>query len=122
MPLDDESDEVDLPVRNVDTPLTRICGRDARRYAEAWGLNLDNDIEREIFDVETKFMLLAHAEAEDDLPFSERIDLEAFAEKWRPATYAETLRALAEDIRREREGRSLRKLGPGFKTIPGGRS
>jgi hypothetical protein len=122
MPLEDEPDELDLPVRIVDTPLTRICGRDARRHAEAWGLDLDNDIEREIFDIEIKFMLVAHAKAEDGMPFLERIDLEAFAEKWRPATYAETLRALAEDIRREREGRSLRKLGPGFKTIPGGRS
>jgi hypothetical protein len=35
-------------------------------------------------------------------------------QKWRPATYAETLPALAEDTRREREGR--------FKTIPEGRS
>jgi hypothetical protein len=122
MPLEDEPDELELPVRIVDTPLNRICGCDARRYAEAWGLNLDNDIERQIFDLEIKFMIVAHAEAEDDPPFSARIDLEAFAEKWRPATYAETLRALAEDIRREREGRSLRKLGPGFKTIPGGRS
>jgi hypothetical protein len=122
MPLDDEPDELDLPVHIVDAPLTRICGRDAWRYAAVWGLNLDNDIERKIFDIETKFMVLAHSKAEDGLPFSERIDLEAFAEKWRPATYAEALRALAEDIRREREGRSLRRLGPGFKTIPGGRS
>jgi hypothetical protein len=112
MPLEDEPDELDFPVRIVDTPLSRICGRDARRYAEAWGLNLDNDIEREIFDLEIKFMLVAHSKAED---------LEAFAEKWRPATYAELLRALAEDIRREREGRSLRELGTGFKMIPGGR-
>ena len=67
-------------------------------------------------------MTLAHGEAEAALPWVERIDLEAFAEKCRPATYAETLRALAEDIRREREGRSLGKLGTGFKTIPGGRS
>ena len=51
----------------------------------------------------------------------EGIDLKRSPE-WRPATLAETLRAIAEDIRREREGRSLRKLGPGFKTIPGGRS
>jgi hypothetical protein len=62
------------------------------------------------------------AKRKTGLPFSERIDLEAFAEKWRPPTYAETLRALADDIRREREERSLGRLGTGFKTIPGGRS
>lgn len=113
MPLEDEPDELDLPVRIVDTPLNRICGRDARRYAEAWGIDLDDDLGRQLFNVEVKFMSAAHGEAEAALPWAERIDLEAFAEKWRPPTYAEALRSLAEDIRREREGR--------FKTIPGGK-
>jgi hypothetical protein len=67
-------------------------------------------------------MILAHLQAEAALPWAERLGLEAFAEKWRPATFAQTLRALAEDVRREREERSLGKLGTGFKTIPGGRS
>jgi hypothetical protein len=87
-----------------------------------WGIDLDDELGRRLFNLEVKFMLLAHLETEAALPRATRIDLEAFAEKWRPATYAETLRALAEDIRREREGRPLRKLGAGFKAIPGGRS
>jgi type I restriction enzyme M protein len=103
-------------------PHRRHAANPHLRYAKLWGIDLDDELDRQLFNLEVKFMTLAHAEAEDDLPFSERIDLEAFAEKWRPATYAEALRALAEDIRREREGRALRRLGPGFKTIPGGRS
>jgi len=79
MPLEDEPDELDLPVRIVDTPLNRICGRDAWVYAERWGVgDLDNEVERQIFDLEVKFMLVAHSKAEEGLPFSERIDLEAF--------------------------------------------
>jgi hypothetical protein len=49
-------------------------------------------------------MLFAQAEADEGLPFSERIDLEKFALNYRPPTSAETLRALADDIRREHEG------------------
>ena len=116
---DDEG--LEPPLRPPLTPLGCILGRDRERYAFAWGVDLDID---GWFDVETKFMILDHCQHEDEarLRGQPALDLEAFAEKWRPATYAETLRALAEDIRREREGRSLRKLGPGFKTIPGGRS
>jgi hypothetical protein len=108
--LDELDDE--RPRRDPETPLGRILGRDARRYAEAWGIDLDDPsvgpdgdsrpLSHRLFDVETKFMLLAHSEAEDGLPWGERIDLETFALGWRPATIAETLRALAEDERRRR--------------------
>jgi hypothetical protein len=99
-----EAEIVEFPIRATDTPLARIFGADAGKYAEAWGIPLDDPDGRRLFDVTTKFMCLAHMEAESALPFSERIDLEAFALRYRPATYAETLRELAELIRREREG------------------
>jgi hypothetical protein len=106
-------EELDVSVRSVATPLMRVEGRDAERYAEAWGVDLSDDLGRKIFDLEVKFMVVAHAEAGEGLPFSERIDLETFALNYRPPTSAERLRALADDIRREREGQ--------FKTIPGNR-
>ncbi len=93
-----------------ETPLNRISGRDARLYAEAWSaalaardprigpnaFDLDDDIGRQLFNLTVKFATLAHSEANSPL------DLETFALRYRPATYAETLRKLAEDIRRER--------------------
>jgi hypothetical protein len=120
--LDD--DDIPPPRPPGDTPLGRILGRNAAIYAEAWGVDLDNEDGRKLFDLESKFMSVAHSEHEEEARRRGQpaLDFEAFALQWRPATLAETLRTLAEDIRREREGRSLRKLGPGFKTIPGGRS
>ena len=97
------SEIIELPLRATDTPLARILGPDAGKYAEAWGITFDDADGRRLFDLETKFMCLAHIKAESALPFSERIDLEAFALRYRPVTFAETLRELAELIRRERE-------------------
>jgi hypothetical protein len=106
-------DELDIPLRSVATPLMRIEGRDAERYAEAWGVDLSCDLGRKLFELHVKFMLFAHAGAEEGLPFAESIDLETFALNYRPPTSAQTLRALADDIRRERVGQ--------FKTIAGDR-
>ena len=78
MPLEDEPDELALPVRIVDPPLNRLCGRDAGGMPP-YGAHSRRRSADGSLDLEVKFMIVAHGKAEDGLPFSERIDLEAFA-------------------------------------------
>ncbi len=98
------SDDDDLsparPVWTDLTPLGRIMGRDAEKYARAWGIDLDDELGRKLYDLETRFMSVAHSDAEDRA--LTKIDYEAFALAWRPEPLSEILRWLAEDEKRRR--------------------
>jgi hypothetical protein len=54
MPPDggDGGEEPRIDPRATDTPLLRIEGRDAERYAKLWGIDLDDDLGRRLFNLE----------------------------------------------------------------------
>lgn len=95
--MSDEDDDRPRVVA-INPAQARILGSDAPKYARLWGLpdpRLD-PLARKLFELEVRDMHFAHGEAEYLKPRGERIDLEAFALRWRPQTLAEIVREIAE--------------------------
>ena len=96
-----------IPIRhppNPATPWGRIKGRDRRRYARLWGIDLDLEFDgysgQADFDLSFKMMFCDDAEAEGiGRPEHRTIDPEKFAAAWRPPTMSEMIE---EEIARRR--------------------
>jgi|SRR5271165_2401916 len=131
MTLDDDDDLPPQPRPPDDTtPYGRIWGRDKRRYAKLWDVDLDRPASDEGPSGEEEFrttyllMSMDHSAAEDEMfgpigggkdgrkrhPFNDQLDKEEFAAAWRPPTVSEMIeeeiaeRIAEERRRREREG------------------
>jgi hypothetical protein len=136
MTLDDDDDLPPQPRPPDDTtPHGRIWGRDKRRYARLWGVDLDRPADddyngEEDFRITYLMMSSDHHDAEDEMfgpigsrafgggkvlpdgtyrprhPFDDEIPLEEFAAAWRPLTMSEMIEMeIAERIAAERRAR-----------------
>jgi hypothetical protein len=127
--IDNEFDPIPVRLPPDDrTPMGRIEGRDKRRYARLWGIDLDAPADddgypggRADFDLCIKMMFCDHAELDrphlDGGPMWRNIDLEEFAAAWRPPTESEMIeeeidRQIAERIAEERARREAEAPDP----------
>jgi len=127
--MPDDDDALPPVKREYDdkTAHGRINGRDRRKYAHLWGIDLDRPAEDDCisgqreFDIDYMTMSGEHYEAEG--PVGDRgrrkIDLEQFAAAWRPMTLSEFYeeeifereRAEAERLRQRAEAEAARRRG-----------
>jgi hypothetical protein len=132
---DDDLDDFPPPLRpsfDDKTAWGRINGRDRRRYARLWGVDLDRPREdlpngealpsgEEEFSLNVKMMSCDHAAAEGYRPGGKslphrHVDKEEFAAAWRPMTLseiydemiAERIAALGRDPASEQDERDKR--------------
>jgi hypothetical protein len=116
---DDDLDDFPPPLRpsfDDKTAWGRINGRDRRRYAALWGVDLDapagDDYPNgeEHYSLCVKMMVIHHGTVEGPIgePSHRTIDLEEFAAAWRPMTESEYFDELiAERIAEERRKNEL---------------
>jgi hypothetical protein len=115
MTLDDDDLPPQRPVYDDKTDWGRINGRDKRKYARLWGVDLDQPADddysgEEHYSLCIKMMFIAHCEAEGPIgePGHRKIDLEEFARAWRPPTESEMLdEIIAERRRAEQDASAL---------------
>lgn len=135
MSLDKDDDDLRprAPPLDPDSPLGRILGRDRRFYAALWApayvpgftaedlLDDPDPVEREagahIYESFVRDMECDHGREEyhrmvelprDDprkLAWGSKLDLEAYALEWRPASHAQVVRELVEAEKAERRQR-----------------
>jgi hypothetical protein len=97
--IDDDDLPPPRPSYDDKTAWGRINGRDRRRYARLWGVDLDRPAEddcpsgEEEFNLDVKMMSSEHSKAEGPIggPGHRTIDKEEFAAAWRPMTESEYL-------------------------------